>query len=278
MSLMCDVLELSRSGYYASLGREPSKRALENAEIVVEIQEVHKASRGTYGSPRMHVELQARDFPVGRHRVARLMRENGITARFKRPFRRTTDSSHSLAVAANHLNRNFEVDGPDKAWVTDITYVWTEQGWLYLAIVLDLFSRRVIGWSMAEHMRTELVLGALDMALGQRVPSSALTHHSDRGSQYASHAYREALDAQGIQCSMSRKGNCWDNAVAESFFGTLKTELVHRTRWLTRLAARTAIFEYIEVFYNRQRRHSHLDYMSPVEYENLHESALKQAA
>ncbi len=181
-------------------------------------------------------------------------------------------------MASNHLDRQFSVDTPDKAWVTDITYVWTEQGWLYLAVVMDLFSRRVVGWSMAEHLRTELVLGALHMALGQRVPSRDLTHHSDRGCQYASQAYRDVLAEHGIQCSMSRKANCWDNAVAESFFGTLKTELVHRTRWKTRLAARTAIFEYIEVFYNRQRRHSHLGYLSPVEYENLYESGLKKAA
>ena len=278
MTLMCEALEVSRSGYYASIGRKPSKRAQENAELVAEIRDIHRSSRSTYGSPRVHFELQARDFQVGRHRVARLMRENAITARFKRPFRRTTDSAHSLSVAENHLERNFTVDGPDKAWVTDITYLWTQQGWLYLAVVIDLFSRRVIGWSMAEHLRTELVLRALSMALGQRAPGPDLTHHSDRGCQYASQAYREVLTAHGIRCSMSRKGDCWDNAVAESFFGTLKTELVHRTRWLTRLAARTAVFEYIEVFYNRQRRHSYLGYLSPVEYENRNETDLEQAA
>ena len=271
-------LKISRSGYYASIGREPSKRAREDAELVREIQDIHRASRSTYGSPRVHIELEARDFQVGRHRVARLMRENGITAHFKRPFRCTTDSKHSLAVAENHLSRNFAVDGPDRAWVTDITYLWTAQGWLYLAVVLDLFSRRVIGWSMAEHLRTELVLGALNMALGQRAPSQDLMHHSDRGCQYASQAYRDALAAHGIECSMSRKGDCWDNAVAESFFGTLKTELVHRTRWATRLAARTAVFEYIEVFYNRLRRHSYLGYLSPVDYENLHQPDFEQAA
>ena len=162
--------------------------------------------------------------------------------------------------------------------MTDITYLWTQQGWLYLAVVIDLFSRRVIGWSMAEHLRTELVLRALSMALGQRAPGPDLTHHSDRGCQYASQAYREVLTAHGIRCSMSRKGDCWDNAVAESFFGTLKTELVHRTRWLTRLAARTAVFEYIEVFYNRRRRHSYLGYLSPVQYENRNEPDLEQAA
>jgi len=275
---MCEALEVSRSGYYASIGREPSNRAQKDAELIAEIQDIHRASRGTYGSPRVRLDLEARNFQVGRHRVARLMRENGITARLKRPFRRTTDSKHSLSVAENYLDRNFTVDGPDKAWVTDITYLWTREGWLYLAVVLDLFSRRVIGWSMAEHLRTELVLRALRMALGQRAPSPDLTHHSDRGCQYASQAYREVLDAHGIQCSMSRKGDCWDNAVAESFFGTLKTELVHRTRWLTRLAARTAVFEYIEVFYNRQRRHSYLGYLSPVDYERLHGSDHEQAA
>jgi transposase InsO family protein len=275
---MCESLEISRSGFYASIGREPSKRAREDAALVREIQDIHRASRSTYGSPRVHIELEARDFQVGRHRVARLMRENGITARFKRPFRRTTDSKHSLAVAENHLSRDFAVDEPDRAWVTDITYLWTAQGWLYLAVVVDLFSRRVIGWSMAEHLRTELVLGALNMALGQRAPSQDLMHHSDRGCQYASNAYRDALAAHGIECSMSRKGDCWDNAVAESFFGTLKTELVHRTRWATRLAARTAVFEYIEVFYNRQRRHSYLGYLSPADYENLHRSDFEKAA
>jgi len=275
---MCESLEISRSGYYASIGREPSQRARKNAELVREIQDIHRTNRGTYGSPRMHVELEARDFQVGRHRVARLMRENGITARLKRPFRRTTDSNHSLAVAENHLERNFTVEGPDRAWVTDITYLWTQQGWLYLAVVIDLFSRRVIGWSMADHLRTGLVLGALHMALGQRVPNRDLTHHSDRGCQYASQAYRDALAAHGIECSMSRKGDCWDNAVAESFFGTLKTELVYRTRWATRLEARTAVFEYIEVFYNRQRRHSYLGYISPVDYENLHQPDSEKAA
>jgi putative transposase len=278
VTLMCEALEVSRSGYYASIGRKPCNRAREDAVLVAEIQDIHRASRGTYGSPRVLVDLQARDFQVGRHRVARLMRENGITARFKRPFRRTTDSKHSLSVAENHLARNFAVDRPDKAWVTDITYLWTREGWLYLAVVLDLFSRRVIGWSMAEHLRTELVLRALRMALGQRAPGPDLTHHSDHGCQYASEAYRDVLDAHGIQCSMSRKGDCWDNAVVESFFGTLKTELVHRTRWLTRLAARTAVFEYIEVFYNRQRRHSYLGYLSPVDYERLHKLHREKAA
>lgn len=274
VSLMCSALRVSRSGFYAWRRRQPSRRAREDARLAAEIRTVHQQARGIYGSPRVHVELQQRAFQVGRHRVARLMREQGLTARFKRRFRRTTDSKHNDPIAANRLNRQFDVEGPDRVWATDITYLWTDQGWLYLAVVLDLYSRRVVGWSMAEHLRSELVLGALEMALGQRAPRDGLLHHSDRGCQYASSAYREALSQAGIVCSMSRKGDCWDNAVVESFFGTLKSELVHRRRFATRLAARTAVFEYIEVFYNRQRRHSYLGYLSPAEYEQRFEQRL----
>lgn len=274
VSLMCSALRVSRSGFYAWRRRQPSKRAREDARLAAEIRTVHQQARGTYGSPRVHFELQQRAFQVGRHRVARLMREQGLTALFKRRFRHTTDSTHNDPIAANRLNRQFDVEGPDRVWATDITYLWTDQGWLYLAVVLDLYSRRVVGWSMAEHLRSELVLGALEMALGQRAPRDGLLHHSDRGCQYASSAYREALSQAGIVCSMSRKGDCWDNAVVESFFGTLKSELVHRRRFATRLAARTAVFEYIEVFYNRQRRHSYLGYLSPAEYEQRFEQRL----
>lgn len=274
VSLMCSALRVSRSGFYAWRRRQPSRRAREDARLAAEIRTVHQQARGTYGSPRVHFELQQRAFQVGRHRVARLMREQGLTALFKRRFRRTTDSKHNDPIAANRLNRQFDVEGPDRVWATDITYLWTDQGWLYLAVVLDLYSRRVVGWSMAEHLRSELVLGALEMALGQRAPRDGLLHHSDRGCQYASSAYREALSQAGIVCSMSRKGDCWDNAVVESFFGTLKSELVHRRRFATRLAARTAVFEYIEVFYNRQRRHSYLGYLSPAEYEQRFEQRL----
>lgn len=274
VSLMCSALRVSRSGFYAWRRRQPSRRAREDARLAAEIRTVHQQARGIYGSPRVHVELQQRAFQVGRHRVARLMREQGLTALFKRRFRRTTDSKHNDPIAANRLNRQFDVEGPDRVWATDITYLWTDQGWLYLAVVLDLYSRRVVGWSMAEHLRSELVLGALEMALGQRAPRDGLLHHSDRGCQYASSAYREALSQAGIVCSMSRKGDCWDNAVVESFFGTLKSELVHRRRFATRLAARTAVFEYIEVFYNRQRRHSYLGYLSPAEYEQRFEQRL----
>lgn len=232
------------------------------------IKEVHQESRGTYGSPRLHAELKAQGFEVGRNRVARIMREQGITGQMPRKFRRTTDSNHTFPVEENILARDFNVDGPDKVWATDITYVRTWEGWLYLAVVIDLFSRKVVGWSMANHLRTELVLDALRMALGRRLPSKDLLHHSDRGSQYASHEYRKALRQHGIVCSMSRRGDCWDNAVVESFFGTLKTELLYRRPITSRKMARAAICEYIEVFYNRKRRHSYLGNLSPEDYEN----------
>ena len=268
VTLMCRVLEVARAGYYAWRKRKPSKRAHENEQLAVKIAEVHKGSRGSYGSPRVHAELCTQGFDVGRNRIARIMREEGILGRRKPRFRLTTDSDHKLPVAKNLLDRQFMADEPDAAWVADISYVWTQQGWLYLAVILDLFSRRVVGWSMAEHMRTELVLDALRAALGSRLPSEAgLLFHSDRGSQYASEAYQDALDEHGITCSMSRRGNCWDNAVAESFFSTLKTELVHNVIFLTRDSARYAIAEWIEIFYNGKRRHSSLGYATPLEAE-----------
>jgi transposase InsO family protein len=276
--LMCKVLQVSRSGFYAWYKRPPSTRERENKRLVRVIREAHQASRRTYGSPRIHEELKDRGFEVGCNRVARLMHENGIFACCRRRFRVTTNSAHGLPVADNVLGRSFTVKAPDRAWVTDITYVWTGEGWLYLAVVIDLFSRRVVGWSMSERIKTGLVLNALKMALGQRVSDAKLLHHSDRGSQYASHAYRKALKDHGITCSMSRKGDCWDNAVAESFFATLKTELVYRMVFLTRDAARAAIAEYIEVFYNRQRRHSHLGYMSPAKYEDKRISEFRKSA
>jgi transposase InsO family protein len=265
--MMCKQLGVSRSGYYAWQKRGPSRRRQRDAELVVHIKESHTESRGTYGSPRVLDDLKEKGFQVGRKRVARLMREAGITGKAPKPFRRTTDSKHNLEVVENLLERKFEASGSDQRWATDITYVRTWQGWLYLAVVIDLFSRRVVGWSMATHMRTSLVLGALKMALGRRLPRPGLLHHSDRGSQYASHDYREALDKHHIVCSMSRKGDCWDNAVVESFFGTLKTELIYRRPWPTIATARAAIAEYIEVFYNRKRKHSYLGYVSPADYE-----------
>jgi putative transposase len=266
---MCEVLEVSRSGYYAWCNRPQSLRSQENQKLSQQIEEIHHASRQTYGSPRIQLALKVKGISIGRQRVIRLMDTLGINARVKRQFVATTDSNHDLPIAENVLNRNFTTTEPDKAWVADITYVPTEKGWLYLAVILDLFSRRVIGYSMADHMRTDLVLTALDSALKQRIPSqSGLVFHSDRGSQYASHDYRNALKTAGLTCSMSRRANCWDNAVAESFFGTLKTELVHRQTFQTHIEARTAIAEWIEVFYNRQRIHSSIGYVAPVQFED----------
>lgn len=213
--------------------------------------------------PRIHAELQEQGVEVGRKRVARLMRENGVAAGGRRRYRKTTDSDHDHRVAPNVLDREFVVTAKNRVWAGDITYVWTSEGWLYLAVVLDLFSRRVVGWAVADHMRTDLVLRALDEALLRRRPGGDLLHHSDRGSQHASDDYRARLEALGIECSMSRKGNCWDNAVVESFFGTLKTELGDLAG-CTRAEARAALFEYVEVFYNRERRHSYLGYVSPA--------------
>ena len=266
--MLCRVLLVSRGGYYSWEKRSDSRRAREDKALVLKLKVLYKAKRETYGSPRLHLELQEQGFKVGRNRIARLMRENGLVATRPKRFRKTTDSSHSQPVAENVLKGKFDVPGPDRAWVTDITYIWTWEGWLYLAVIIDLFSRRVVGWSMAEHMRLKLVLNALQMAIGERLTDGdVLVHHSDRGSQYASGIYRDTLAQHGIVCSMSRKGNCWDNAVAESFFATLKKELVDRDSWPTRRAAKVAIHEYITMFYNSERRHSYLGFMSPMEFE-----------
>ena len=267
VSVLCKVLDVSRSGFYAWNERGRSTRSSEDAKLTVHVLAAFKTGRGAYGSPRVHDELKAAGIAVGRKRVARIMRELGLEGRRKRRFKATTDSRHNLPVAENVLDRNFEVDAPDVAWVTDITYVWTAEGWLYLAAILDLFSRRVVGLAMSERIDRALVLEALRNAVGRRLPNAGLMHHSDRGSQYASGDYQDALDELGVVCSMSRKGNCWDNAVAESFFATLKTECVYTRRFATRAEAREAIFEYIEVFYNGTRRHSTLGYLSPMEFE-----------
>ena len=268
IALMCRCMSVSPSGLYAWRKAEPSQRAKKNAALTEEIKEVYEESRNTYGSPRVHAELVERGHEVGRNRVARLMAEEGLVARRKPKFRKTTDSDHDDPIAPNVLDRNFEVEAPDQAWVADITYIWTIQGWMYLAVIIDLYSRRVVGWSMADHMRTELVLDALRAALGSRAPHPAgLVFHSDRGSQYAAGDYRDALGVAGITCSMSRRANCWDNAVAESFFSTLKTELVHNMIFLTKASAKTTIAEWIEIFYNGKRRHSTIGYISPVECE-----------
>lgn len=266
---MCRVLEVSTSGYYDWRGRAESQRKKQDRRLVVEIKAIHRQSRQTYGSPRIHDQLKDRGIRCGKKRVARLMQLHGLRAKQTRRFKATTDSKHTLPVAENVLSRQFTPSAPDVVWAADITYIPTRQGWLYLAVVLDLFSRRVVGWSMHKRLDRSLVLDALQMALRERSPGPGLIHHSDRGSQYASGDYQALLEAQQMICSMSRRGNCWDNAPVESFFSTLKRELVHHRRYQTRAEARAELFEYIEVWYNRRRRHSSLGYQSPAEYEAL---------
>lgn len=265
--MMCRVLSVSKSGYYAWLGRPESKRSSENRRLLLRIRIVHKESRETYGSPRVHRRLLRDGVRCGEVRVAKLMAAHGIRALRKRKFVVTTDSKHNHPVADNVLDRQFEVAEPNKVWVSDITYIPTGEGWLYLSGVLDLCSKLVVGWSMSDRLESSLATDALEMAYGRRQPGRGLLHHSDRGSQYASGEYGRLLDRYGMQMSMSRKGNCWDNAPVESFFGTLKRELVHHRRYRTKQEARRDIFEYIEVFYNRERLHSSLGYMSPAEFE-----------
>jgi transposase InsO family protein len=265
--LLCRVLEVSRAGFYAWQDRPPAPRTQADERLGLEIAAIHAESRQRYGSPRVHAELGARGHRTSRKRVARLMRQHGLAGRRRRRFRATTDSGHTFPVASNVLARQFAQPAPDLAWVTDITYIATGEGWLYLAVILDLCSRLVVGWAVSERISRELTLTALDMALLRRQPLAGLLHHSDRGSQYASGDYQAVLTDAGIICSMSRRGNCWDNAVAESFFATLKVELVHDATWETRATARAELFEYIEVFYNGQRRHSSLGYLSPRAFE-----------
>ena len=253
-----------------------SDRAKADARLGDRIVMIHAESRKTYGSPRIQHALQGYGVRTSRKRVARLMRERGISAKTPRHFRKTTDSNHPYPVAENVLHREFEAKAPNEKWASDITYIWTMTGWLYFAVVIDLFSRKVVGWALGDSMETELVLSALHMAVESRQPGPSLVHHSDRGSQYAAKDYRKALEAFGAIASMSRKGNCWDNAVPESFFGTLKTELVHRYSWTTMREAKSAIFEYIEVFYNRKRKHSTLGYQSPEQYENEQQMLAKE--
>lgn len=267
ISAMCRVLKVSTSGYYAWRSRPESERIRSDRRLLVKIRAAHKRSKKRYGSPRIHAELKAEGERCGRKRVARLMQEDGLRARQARKFKATTDSKHEMPVAKNLLARNFDAKRPNAVWAADITYVWTREGWLYLAVVLDLFSRRVVGWSLRPYLQRSLVLEALGQSLRERRPGAGLVHHSDRGSQYASHDYQRLLAGAGIACSMSRKGDCWDNAPVESFFSTLKRELIHGREFRTRAEARSEIFEYIEVWYNRKRRHSSLGYLSPVQYE-----------
>lgn len=269
VAFMCRHLQVTRAGFYAWRARPPSARATEEQRLMVPLRTAFERARGTYGSPRVYRELRRAGHSVGRHRVARLMRKDGLRARRRRRFRIMTEGQASRRAAGNVLARDFSPPTADRAWAADITYVPTRQGWLYLAVVLDLFSRRVVGWSMSDRIDEQLAMEALEMALTMRQPAPGLLHHSDRGVQYSADGYQQLLRRWRVRCSMSRKGNCWDNAVVESFFSTLKNELVHGSDFDSRAQAKSALFEYIEVFYNRQRRHSTLDYVSPTEYERL---------
>jgi len=270
---MCRVLQVSRSGYYESLNRSPSHHSLEDDKLRPEIKAVFKAGRKNYGTRRIKDKLQKQKVHLSRRRIGRLMREENLQVQTKRKFKVTTDSNHDKPIAPNLLKREFTVADPNIVYVGDITYIPTREGWLYLAVVIDLFSRTVVGWSMGSRMTSSLVNSALLMAIWKRKPVKGLIFHSDRGSQYASDSYRKLLSNHGIFSSMSRKGDCWDNAVAESFFHTLKIELVHHCDYKTRIDARTSIFEYIEVFYNRQRSHSVNGYEAPLVYESMQKVA-----
>jgi putative transposase len=266
--LMCAVLEVSPAGYYAWRERPASVRATANVTLLAAIRQVHQDNRGCYGSPRVHATLRAQGRGASRGRIERLMRRHGIRAIMAPPRRvRTTDSRHALPIAPNLIERNFTADEPNQVWLADITYIPTAEGWLYLAAVMDQFSRKIVGWAMRDHMRVELASSALEMAIQRQRPPAGLIHHSDRGVQYASHDYREALSAAGITASMSRKANCYDNAPMESFFHTLKTERVHHCQYQTRAEATRDVFVYIEGFYNRTRLHSAIGYIAPIEME-----------
>lgn len=277
IAVSCAVLGVSRAGFYAWRTRPPAARTLADQRLAVEVAAIFTEKRERYGSPRVQRELHDRGQRVSRRRVARVMRTHGLRARHRRRFRTTTDSRHTLPVAPNVVARAFTVAAPNTVWVSDLTYLWTNEGWLYLLVILDLFSRRVVGWALGEQMTRQLALDALAMALTHRTPPRGLVFHSDRGSQYASADFVAQLAAHGIVASMSRRGNCWDNAVAESFFSTFKLELVYETAWRTRAEARPAIFEYLEAFYNGQRLHSSLGYRSPIAFERQHEQQQRAA-
>ncbi len=267
LAILCNVLTVSVNGYRAwKRGGTPSRKRLTDTQMMALIRATHAQLKGAYGSPRMLREIRARGFPASKERVERLMRENGIRARHKRRWRATTNSKHSLPIAPNRLERNFTPAAPNQVWTADMTYIWTDEGWLYLAIVLDLFNREVVGWSIRPRMTADIVTDALAMAWFRRKPAPGLIHHSDRGSQYASQAFQAKLVDYGMVCSMSRKGNCWDNAPSESFFNSLKNERVHGQRYATHEQAKDDLFDYIEIFYNRSRRHSTLGYVSPAQY------------
>jgi transposase InsO family protein len=277
IGLLCKALDVSRPGYYAHVRRPASKHAERDVALGVKVAAIHAQSAKTYGSPRVHDELREEGEHVSRKRVARLMREQDLRGKRRKPYCVTTQSEHEDPIAPNVLGRDFSASAPNQKWVGDITYIRTREGWLYLAVLIDLFSRRVVGWAMSHSLATELPLRALRMAIQMRRPPRGLIHHTDRGCQYASSEYRAVLERHGIVASMSRKGNCWDNAVAESFFATLKTELVRDVDFLTHAHARREVFAYIEGFYNRRRRHSSLGYANPNKVEMLFEWVEKAA-
>jgi putative transposase len=267
MAALCGALEVSLSGFKAwRSGGKCSTQRLRDGQLLVAIRAIDCELKGAYGSPRMHEELRERGYAVGKTRVERLMRQNAIRARHKRPWKATTDSNHALSAAPNLIARDFSPAQPDACWGADITYLWTDEGWLYLAVVLDFFNREIVGWSLQEQLSSSLACDALSMAWCRRRPKPGLIHHSDRGVQYASAAFQARLAQYGMQCSMSRKGNCWDNAPTESFFNSLKNELIHGRRYRTRAQVRADVFQYIEGFYNRNRRHSTLGYISPLRF------------
>ena len=266
---LCSVLGVSESGYFAWKERPASRRQNEDLILLAHIRSQFSISNETYGAPRMHVELKEDGLEVGRHRVARLMRDNGLKALQKRRYKKTTDSCHSGPLAPNLLDQDFTCEGPDQKWGVDISYIWTVEGWLYLAIVLDLYSRRIVGWATSDRLKKDLALNALRRAIALRQPRPGLIHHSDRGSQYCSHDYQKLLKAHGMTPSMSGKGNCFDNAMVETVFKTIKSEMVWRTIFQTRAAAELALGRYIDGFYNPRRRHSALGYKSPVSFEAI---------
>jgi putative transposase len=266
---LCDVLGVSQSGYFSWKSRPACRRQRDDMILLAHVRSAFAVSNGTYGSPRMTRELQDSGLTVGRRRTSRLMRENGLKARQKRRFKRTTDSEHDWPIAPNLLDQDFVAERPDEKWGADISYIWTREGWLYLAVIIDLFGRRVVGWSTSDRLHRGLPLAALHKALVMRRPKASLIHHSDRGSQYCSTDYQAELKRHGIQISMSGKGNCYDNAMVETFFKTIKSELVWRTIFYTREQAKTAIARYIDGFYNATRRHSALNFISPIQFEKL---------
>ena len=269
IALLCEVMQVSRSGYYSWSRREKSARQQEYEALIPVVQEADRISKGTYGARRIAGEIEANGTTCGKTKAKTLMKLAGVSAKQKRKFKVTTDSKHKLPVAPNLLNREFNVAEPDQVYVSDITYIWTNEGWMYLAVILDLFSRQVVGWSLDMRMSRKLVMDALRMAVWRRQPATGLLFHYDRGSQYCSDDFQKMLKSYGMASSMSRKGNCWDNSVAESFFGSLKTERVFFANYKTREEARRDIVDYIEMFYNSRRRHSYLGYVSPRQFEEM---------